>query len=72
MDIRLKDNELQTINYKSSPNEKMYPGKDVSSEMERLKDFVWFEELRPRNKYDIYTKPAKSASDKTEQQTLEK
>jgi len=72
MDIRLKDNELQTINYKSSPNEKMYPGKDVSKEMEKLKDFVWFEEQRPRNKYDIYTKSAKSESEETEQQILEK
>ena len=67
MDIRLKDNELQTINYKSLPNEKMYPGKDVSKEMERLKDFVWFENLRPRNKYDIYTKPSKTQLNETEQ-----
>ena len=54
MDIRLKDNELQTINYKSSPNEKMYPKENISKEQEKLKDFIWFEDLRPVDKFDIF------------------
>lgn len=56
MAIRLKDNDIQTINYKSSPNEKMYPRKEVSKEQERLKDFKWFEHLRPESKHDIFNK----------------
>jgi putative sterol carrier protein len=55
MVIRLKDNELQTINYKTSPVEKMHPRKEVTKEMERLKNFVWFGELRPKDKFDIYS-----------------
>ncbi|NOY49381.1 MAG: hypothetical protein GXO88_02255 [Chlorobi bacterium] len=66
MVIRLKDNELQTINYKMSPVEKMHPRKEVSKEMERLKNFVWFGELRPRNKYDIFRDPEKKIPDEDE------
>lgn len=54
MDIRLKNNELQTINYKSSPNEKMYPKEKISKEQEKLKDFIWLEDLRPVDKFDIF------------------
>ena len=54
MDIRLKNNELQTINYKSAPNEKMYPREEISKDQEKLKDFIWFEKLRPVDKFDIF------------------
>lgn len=54
MAIRLKDNDIQTINYKTSPNEKMYPKEEISKEQERLKGFQWHEGLRPVNKMDIF------------------
>jgi len=55
MTIKLKDNDINTINLKTSPNEKMYPREEVSKEQERLKDFLWREDLRPENKFDIFT-----------------
>lgn len=57
MKIKLQDNELQTINYKTTANEKMYPRKEVTKEQERLKGFLWFENLRPTDKYDIFNIP---------------
>ncbi len=59
MDIRLRNNELQTINYKTAPNEKMYPREEVSEDQEKLKDFIWLEYLRPSSKYDILKTPLK-------------
>jgi len=60
MVIRLKDNELQTINYKFQPTEKMHPEKEVTPEMKRLKGFVWFEDIRPMNKLDVFRVPEKA------------
>jgi lipopolysaccharide export system protein LptA len=57
MSIKLKDNELQTINYKSSATEKMFPRKEVSKEQERLKGFRWHEHLKPKDKLDIFKVP---------------
>ena len=55
MGIRLVENELESIVYKESPIEKMYPHIEVTKEQERLKDFIWLELLRPVNKYDVFT-----------------
>mgnify|MGYP001227071372 CR=1 FL=1 len=63
MVIRLKDSELQTINYKFQPIEKMHHENEVTKEMKRLKGFLWFEDLRPLNKEDVFTVPQKALPD---------
>ncbi len=42
----------------------MYPMGQIPPEQYRLKDFAWFEELRPRSKYDIFTHKRKSEDQK--------
>jgi len=54
--IRLKNNDVDNINYQSKPVEVMYPEKELPQEMKRLKGFNWQEILRPRSKEDIFKK----------------
>jgi lipopolysaccharide export system protein LptA len=54
MDIRLVDSELNAISYKEKVVEKMFPEKDYPPEQKTLKGFSWQENIRPRNKHDIF------------------
>jgi lipopolysaccharide export system protein LptA len=56
MIIRLIDNDVDNINYRSKPIEVMYPEKDLPEDMKKLKGFNWQEILRPRSKDDIFKK----------------
>ncbi len=56
MVIRLKKNEVNIIKYVSSIKEITYPEKKLPSDMKLLKGFNWKEELRPKNKMDIFRK----------------
>ncbi len=54
MDIRLKDGEIHTVSYNEEPKETTYPPEKFPPEGKRLKGFSWQEDIRPKNKYDIY------------------
>ena len=56
MTIRLKNNQLRAIVYFSDAKETMYPEKDLPPAEQRLKGFVWKEELRPKEVADIFEK----------------
>lgn len=56
MNIRLRNNEVHTINYVSEPKEVMYPVKELPADMRTLKGFNWQGLLRPVNKVDVYRK----------------
>jgi hypothetical protein len=61
--IRLKDSEISAIVYLTQAQETMYPEKDVKPEQKKLKGFIWLENLRPKNKLDIFTKPESTVAE---------
>ncbi len=69
MTIRLKDNQLKTINYKTQAKEVMYPEKELAPAAQKLKGFIWKEELRPKEVTDIFNASGKEETPETE--TLE-
>jgi len=52
--IKLLESQINEIIYRSSPNEVMYPEKDLPPSEEKLKGFKWLDALRPSDKMDIY------------------
>jgi lipopolysaccharide export system protein LptA len=55
MVIYLKDNEVQVITPVRNVDAHMYPDAEYPEEERKLKNFLWFDGLRPNNKMDIYT-----------------
>ncbi len=53
MQIRFKDREISSINFKVKPQSTMYPPKQVGSELFVLKDFKWLQDLRPLSATEI-------------------
>ncbi len=66
MTIRLKDNQLKTINYKTQAKEVMYPEKELAPAAQKLKGFIWKEELRPKEVTDIFNASGKEETPETE------
>lgn len=66
MTIKLKDSDVNTINYRSKPLEVMYPEKELPADMKTLKGFNWQEFLRPQSKLDIFNNPQRSTEKKEE------
>ena len=56
MIISVKNNEIKAINYVEQAAETMYPEKELPPQGRVLKGFSWKGSLRPRSKYDIFTK----------------
>jgi hypothetical protein len=56
MTIRLKDNKLKTINYKTQAKEIMYPESELPASEKELKGFTWREASRPREVMDIFVR----------------
>jgi hypothetical protein len=54
--IKLLESQITEIVYRSSPNEVMYPEKDLPPGDEKLRGFRWLEERRPKDKLDIFRK----------------
>jgi lipopolysaccharide export system protein LptA len=54
MTIRLKDNKLKTINYKTQAKEIMYPESELPASEKELKGFTWRDASRPRKVMDIF------------------
>lgn len=61
--IWLKDNKLDKLKIWPSPQGNMIPIPDLKPEQKTLKDFFWFDYLRPKNKEDIYKVVKKRAED---------
>ncbi len=56
MMIFLENKEFKTITYIDRPDATLYPEEEIPSQERKLKGFIWLEEIRPRNKFDIYRK----------------
>ncbi len=52
--IWVKDNKLDKLKIWPSPVGSMTPIPDLKPDQKMLKDFYWFDYLRPKNRYDIY------------------
>jgi lipopolysaccharide export system protein LptA len=56
IEIRLRKGEVETVVYNEEPKETTYPPEKFPPEGKKLKGFTWQENLRPKDKYDIYRK----------------
>jgi lipopolysaccharide export system protein LptA len=54
MEIRLRNGEISTVVYNEDPKETTFPPDKFPPEGKRLKGFSWQEDIRPKDKYDIY------------------
>ncbi|MGM9758826.1 MAG: OstA-like protein [Parabacteroides sp.] len=54
LSIWVKDNKLERLKIWPNPEGTMTPIPDLRPEQKVLKDFFWFDYLRPQNKEDIY------------------
>jgi lipopolysaccharide export system protein LptA len=54
MEIVLNDNKISKIKYIEQISEVMYPAKDVPAKVKRLENFEWKEDLRPKNRLDVF------------------
>ena len=52
--IWVKDNKLDKLKIWPNPVGSMTPIPDLKPEQKTLKDFYWFDYLRPKDRYDIY------------------
>ena len=58
---------MKQIKFYQKPDMVVTPVDQVKSDMKYLKDFKWFAELRPKDKWDIFRKIAKKEEDKDTQ-----
>jgi len=56
MQIRLDNGKVKTVSYNEDAKETTYPPEQFPAEGKKLKGFNWFEDLRPKDKLDIYRK----------------
>lgn len=61
--IWVKDNKLDKLKIWPSPVGSMTPIPDLKPDQKMLKDFYWFDYLRPRNRDDIYEVVKRKATD---------
>lgn len=54
LSIWLKDNQIEKLKIWPTPQGTLTPIPDIHPEQKILKDFYWFDYIRPRNKDDIY------------------
>jgi hypothetical protein len=47
-------NGVSKMSFKNKPESIIYPLKEVVDEDMRLKNFIWLEQKRPKNKIDIF------------------
>jgi lipopolysaccharide export system protein LptA len=52
--IFLENKEFKTITYLDRPDATLYPEEEIPEQERKLRGFIWLEEIRPGNKYDIY------------------
>lgn len=61
--IWVKDNKLDKLKIWPTPQGSLTPIPDLKPEQKTLKDFYWFDYLRPKNKDDIYEVVKKKVED---------
>jgi len=54
MDIKIENNEIVRIKYFKKTTETLYPKEKMQPGQESLKGFIWQDELRPKDKDDIF------------------
>ena len=59
MDIKIKNNQIVRIKYFKKTTETLYPKEKMKPGIEILKGFEWLDELRPKDKNDIFRKEKK-------------
>jgi lipopolysaccharide export system protein LptA len=64
--IKLFKSQITEIIYRSSPNEVMYPEKDLPAGEEKMRGFRWLQERRPKDKMDIFRKSEDRAEEKNQ------
>ena len=63
MDITIEKNQIVRIKYFKKTTETLYPKEKLKKGVEMLKGFEWLEELRPKDRDDIFRKAKKEADD---------
>lgn len=63
LNIWIKDSKIDLLKIWPSPQGLLTPIPDLDPSKKMLKDFVWFDYLRPRDKDDIYNRVKRQAQD---------
>lgn len=50
----IKNNKLEKLLVTGAPTATLYPIPDLTADKKTLKDFIWFDYLRPTDRWDIY------------------
>lgn len=58
-----KDGDLERVKVMPSPTAIMYPMEHVTEAMLKLPNFTWQEEVRPKDRYDIFNKPKRATQE---------
>ena len=67
MKIRMKDGDIDLIYYYDHVDETLYPEKDLKEKDRYLEGFQWLEEVRPKDRFDIFRKPDQEQKQEQEQ-----
>lgn len=67
MNMYLKNQQLQKIKMSPKTNSVFYPIDQIPTEKRRLQGFAWFDDIRPRNRHDIFIWRGKSADQQIKQ-----
>lgn len=65
MDIKIEKREISRIKYFKKTTETIYPKEKMKPGMELLKGFIWQEEIRPKDRLDIFRKTVKNTEEAT-------
>lgn len=68
LNIYIENRQVEKMVMSPASNGVAYPMNQIPSDQIYLKDFVWFEDLRPKNKEDIFTWRGKKEEDKLKEQ----
>lgn len=63
MDIKIEDNQIVRIKYFKKNEETLYPKEKMSAGQELLRGFNWQDDLRPKDRYDIFRKPVEKVEE---------
>lgn len=58
MTLFLVEREVNAIHMQGNPQGTIYPNKELSAAERRLSGFVWYGDIRPKSKHDLYRKTA--------------
>lgn len=64
LSMDIEKNELQKLKLWSSTTAEMNPLSILKPEDKKLKDFIWYDNVRPLNKMDIFRRPKKDPTEK--------